>query len=60
MEDFIATNLANPTLVVWSFLLIRSRPNLKSSKSLRFLVIKGYLLKWGIITLVKSLIDLTE
>jgi len=58
IEALIDTNLFNPSLVKCSLFFMRSTANLNNSKSIRFFVIKGYLLKCSITT-NKSLIDST-
>ena len=59
IDAFMLTILHKPSSERCSFLLNNSTANLNNSKSARFWVSKGYLSKWGIILLAKSLIERT-
>jgi len=59
IEALMPTIFFNPSVVRCSFFFIKHTICLNNSKSACFCVNNGYLSKWGIITLIKSLIDFT-
>ena len=59
VEAFIPTIFVNPSVFRCSLRFIISNTDLKSKSQLVFELRHGYFKKWGIITLVKSVIEYT-